>query len=203
MLKILQRHVLAACCAAFLVTALSGCADSTPSAVATLDGVVDLDGRPANPFTGDKATLLLFVRSDCPISNRYAPEIRRLHESYTKRGVNFFLLYVNPTEPVETIREHLEEYQLPGVALRDPKHSLVKKTAVSITPEAALLNSNGDLIYRGRIDNRYVDFGQTRPEATQHDLEDALAGVADGTLKELVTTKAIGCYIGDLEQAGD
>ena len=54
------------------------------------------------------------------------------------------------------------------------------------------------MVYRGRIDDRFVDFGKTRPEPTQRDLEAALRGVLDGTHKDLVTTKAIGCYIADL-----
>jgi hypothetical protein len=36
----------------------------------------DLDGHPVNPFSSDaQATVLLFVQTDCPISNRYAPTI--------------------------------------------------------------------------------------------------------------------------------
>ena len=45
--------------------------------------VVDLDGRPADPFrlAGSKIVVLLFVRTDCPISNRYAPTIQDLSEA--------------------------------------------------------------------------------------------------------------------------
>ncbi|HVG86104.1 MAG TPA: hypothetical protein VM820_16370, partial [Vicinamibacterales bacterium] len=44
-------------------------------------GVVDLDGRPVNPLrvpAEARAHVLVFTTTDCPISNRYAPEITRL-----------------------------------------------------------------------------------------------------------------------------
>ncbi len=165
--------------------------------------VVDLAGHVVNPLTqaaGDVA-LLLFVRSDCPISNRYAPEIRCLHEVLADRGVRLFLVYVDPDEPVENIRRHLREFDLPGVPLRDLQHSLVKLAGATITSEAVVFNRSGEQVYLGRIDDRYVDFGKTRPEPTRRDLEEALTAVLEGTIGPLHTTKAVGCFIADLKPA--
>ena len=52
---------------------------------------VDLQGRAVDPLANAEARLsvLVFLRSDCPISNRYAPEIRRLHARFAPRGVAF------------------------------------------------------------------------------------------------------------------
>src|SRR5881296_1094780 len=49
----------------------------------------DLAGRPLDPFdsANAKAVVLIFVGTDCPISNRYAPEIRRLDEEFVRSGV--------------------------------------------------------------------------------------------------------------------
>ena len=43
-------------------------------------------------------TVLIFVSTDCPVSNRYAPEITRLLEEFSPRGVRFQLVYPNPLE---------------------------------------------------------------------------------------------------------
>lgn len=164
-------------------------------------GVVNLVGQPVDPLSGDNPTLLLFTRSDCPIANRFAPEIARLHKQYSAQGLEFYLVYVDPSESVVDIRKHIADYKLSSPALRDPQHQLVKRTSVRITPEAALFDKQGKLVYRGRIDDRFVNFNKTRPQPTKHDLEDAIQGVLDGSLTELVTTKAVGCYISDLEPA--
>ena len=48
-------------------------------------GVFDLDGRLVDPLAlpaGTRAHVLVFTTTDCPISNRYAPEIQRLAAAY-------------------------------------------------------------------------------------------------------------------------
>lgn len=43
-----------------------------------------------------------------------------------------------------------------------------------MTPEAAVFLPTGKLLYRGRIDNRYVRFDQERATPTQRDLKEAI-----------------------------
>ncbi len=57
------------------------------TSVTAQDGVIDLAGKAVDPFAvaRGKAVVLIFVRTDCPISNRYAPVIQRLN-MWTKRS---------------------------------------------------------------------------------------------------------------------
>lgn len=160
----------------------------------------DLDGRPIDPLdtTDVEATVIVFVRTDCPISNRYAPEVRRLRESFARRGIAFWLVFVDPGESAEAIRAHLREYDYGVEALRDSDHLFVELAGARVTPEAAVFGSDRELLYRGRIDDRYSGFGQVRPGATSRDLERALVAILSGEKPSPSTTDAIGCYIADL-----
>jgi len=162
--------------------------------------LLDLTGRQIDPFQAAeaKAVVFLFIRTDCPISNRYAPEVRRLDEKFAASGVTFYLVYPDPDESAETIRRHLQEYKYRLGALRDPQHSLVKLTGVRVTPEAAVFAPQRRMIYRGRIDDRYMAFGQARPTPTTHDLEQVLETIIAGKPITGKTTAAIGCFISDL-----
>lgn len=165
------------------------------------DKLLDADGQPFDLWQNRDqaaATVLIFTRSDCPISNRYAPTVSSLHSTYQERGVDFFLVYINPRETSSSIRQHLEEYQYPCRGVHDPLHELVKMTGASVTPEAVVFDSRRKIAYRGRIDDLYVSFGQARPAATTHDLADALEAVLDGKTVAEPVTKAVGCSIGDL-----
>ena len=53
-------------------------------------------------------------------------------------------------------------------------------------------------VYRGRIDDRYVDFGKYRPAPERHDLAEALDSVLAGKPVKIQQTKSIGCAIADL-----
>jgi hypothetical protein len=155
------------------------------------------------PFPGEpaaKATVLLFVSTDCPISNRYAPEVKRLHAKFASRGIAFWLVYANAAESDEAIQDHVKAFGFPGRVLRDPGHALVRLAGVSVTPEAAVFGSDRQIVYRGRIDDRYVDFGVDRAAATRHDLDEALSAVLAGKPVPEPETKAIGCFLADFPQ---
>src|SRR4051812_50169140 len=84
---------------------------STPRAGALQ--LVDVDGQPFDLRQSSKGRVhvAIFVRSDCPISNRSAPEVRELCSTYQPQGVDFYLIYVDPRESAVAIRNHLREYE--------------------------------------------------------------------------------------------
>ena len=163
-------------------------------------GTLDLDGRPVNAFAPPaKARIFVFVRSDCPISNRYAPELKRLSREFAARGAIFSIVYADPSETSANIRHHMEEYSFPGRAIRDPEHVLVHRAKATITPEAAVFAASGQLLYHGRIDNRYVEIGKWMASPTRHDLEDAIAAALDGRTQPEASAPAVGCYLADVQ----
>lgn len=183
-----------------LAVAVVGCAQESASTPLHL---LDMMGRRVDPLraTDAKATVFLFTRTDCPISNRYAPEVRRLYDKFAPSGVAFWLVYPDPDESVKTIRRHIKEYDYHLGVLRDPQHGLVRMTGVRFTPEVAVFLTPGSgrrLVYRGRIDDRYVDFGKMRPAPTTHDLERVLEAILEGKPLKSRTAPAVGCFISDL-----
>jgi thiol-disulfide isomerase/thioredoxin len=159
----------------------------------------DLEGRPFDPFRAalGKVVVLIFVRTDCPISNRYAPLVQQLSAQFDKAA--FFLVYPDKKETADTIRKHDREFGYTFAALRDPQHFLVKRSRAQITPEAAVFDVNRRLVYHGRIDNLYEDFGHARKSATTHELADAIEAASAGKTLTANATPAVGCYISDLE----
>tara|TARA_R110000850_G_scaffold157824_5_gene281876 strand:+ start:930 stop:1445 length:516 start_codon:yes stop_codon:yes gene_type:complete len=141
------------------------------------------------------AEVLIFVSTDCPIANSYVPEINRLHEAFSDHGISFRLIYPDQATSDADIAEHLREYGLDLTGDRDPDHRLVKRVGVSTTPEAAVFSQSGELIYRGRINNLYSDYGKRRNAVTENDLRDVLEALIKGTKFEFRETEAVGCLI--------
>ena len=148
-----------------------------------------------------KAVVFLFVETSCPISNRYAPEIKRLYEKYASSDVTFWLVYPDKDDSAQAIRRHLKEYGYKIGVLRDSRHELVKATGVNVTPEAAVFIPSNDgvrMVYRGRIDDLVTAFGKSRSAPMSHDLDETLEAIISGKTITLKTTTAIGCSISDL-----
>jgi hypothetical protein len=183
----------------------AGSAGSPADTYAAADGpsaiAEDLDGGSFDPLAASKGqvAVLVFVRQDCPISNRYAPTLRRLRDAFAPQGTRFFLVYPDPSTTAEGIQNHVHEYDYGMEAIRDPRHELVKLVGARVTPEAAVFDRDGALVYHGRIDNRYVAFGRTRAEPTTHELEDAIEATLENEPVSTKVTEAVGCYISDLQ----
>jgi hypothetical protein len=142
-------------------------------------------------------TVLVFTTTECPISNRYAPEIKRLSEKFSGKA-RFVLVYPAASDGDENIREHIRKFGYSNEWRRDPGHKLVKHTGVKVTPEVAIVDSQQRVLYRGRIDDRYVDFGKDRPQPTVRDLERSLDALIAGKPVPVRETQAIGCILSDL-----
>jgi len=143
----------------------------------------------------DRPLVLIFTRTDCPIANRYAPELRRLFDAYSSK-IDFQMVYVEPGVTDTEVERHRAEYGLPIPATRDADRKYVRMASATVTPEAAVF-MRGRMVYRGRIDDQFAGFGVARREPFRHDLEEALAAIAKGEIPPLRVTKAIGCAIED------
>ncbi|MDP2321375.1 MAG: redoxin family protein [Acidobacteriota bacterium] len=166
-----------------------------------LAAVLDLAGKAVNPLAlpaGRIATVLVFTTTDCPISNRYAPEIQSLAARFAPQGIGFTLVYPVGTDTAAVIGEHVKTFAYSIPVVRDTAQELVKHTGARVTPEVAVIGAGGAVLYRGRIDDRYVEFGKDRPQPTERTLERALEAVVQGKPVAVRVTQAVGCYLADL-----
>lgn len=162
-----------------------------------------LNGEPVRSLAPSDASavVLFFAASDCPISNRYLPEMRRIEKEFAARGVVLWFVYPNFGTTADTVKQHEAAYGSENHVLLDPDHQLVTLAHAKITPESAVLvpeRRGGDTfraVYHGRIDDRYLRLGQERPKATQHDLERAISDVLEGRVVEQPNGPAVGCGI--------
>ncbi len=155
----------------------------------------DLDDMAHCPLeAGDKVgSVLIFFWQDCPVSNGYVPELNRIAASHTNFA--FYIVQVDPELTRDAAREHARRFDLRPCVVLDPKHELVAFAQATVTPEAVVIGRRGEVVYRGRIDDNYAAFGKKRAVVTEHDLSEALDGLAAGKALKKTETKAIGCKI--------
>ena len=88
-----------------------------------------------------------------------------------------------------------------GWELIDPNDTTTKVlvhgqlAGATVTPTAVVLDREGAVRYRGRIDDFYAALGKPRRQATTHELRDALDAVLAGKPVAVPEAKALGCYI--------
>ncbi len=168
--------------------------------VAAIQSVVDLHGSAVEELANSrgKVLVLVFVRTNCPVSNRYAPLIQQMSRQHGK-DVSFRLVFPDKSESPEKIRNFLRDYKYELPAIRDVEHVLVKATLVKVTPEAAVFDARGTLVYHGRIDNLYARIGQARRAATTHELADSIEAARLGKNPLTPSADGVGCFIADMQ----
>jgi hypothetical protein len=73
---------------------------------------------------------------------------------------------------------------------------MAKACGVSVVPSVAVIDPAGRAVYRGRIDDRFVQIGRERAAANRRDLREALEEVLAGRPVSVAQTPAVGCAIG-------
>ena len=100
----------------------------------------DLSGRPIEQIApaGSRAVVLFFAASDCPISNRYIPEIERLDREFAPQGVRFWWVYPNPGDTAAVVSQHNEQFDIHGNVALDTAQRLTQMAHATMTPEVAV-----------------------------------------------------------------
>lgn len=149
----------------------------------------------AVPAPKAKATVLLFVGVDCPIANRMAPEISRIFKDYAERGVVGMLVYPDGTLKPAAVKEHMKSFGFQAIGVIDGRAKLVKATHASVTPQAVVVDPNGNITYSGRINDLFEEHGKIRAKVTRNDLRVSLDEMLAGKPVSVPRTQLVGCFI--------
>ncbi|MGB5529042.1 MAG: thioredoxin family protein [Ignavibacteriaceae bacterium] len=141
-------------------------------------------------YKDSKAIVLMFIATECPVSNAYNSRMENIYNEYNQKNVAFIGINSNKAESVDRIKEHAIENGLTFTILKDEKNIIADKFEASFTPEVYILSSDFNILYHGRIDN-----SRNESEVVSKDLENALNEILAGKEITKKETKAFGCTI--------
>jgi len=137
-----------------------------------------------------KATVVVFVSTQCPVSNAYNDRLTAVYKDYASRGVQFAFVNANSTESMSDVEAHEKRVGWPFHVIKDNGNVLADKLGAEHTPEAFVFDQTGKLVYHGRVDNSMHE-----DEVKQRDLRAALDAVLAGQPVPVTETRAFGCSI--------
>jgi thiol-disulfide isomerase/thioredoxin len=138
--------------------------------------------------------VLYFFANTCPVAQRYMGAMNEIARDYAPRGVQFVAINVSPADSILDTAQTVLEYGVSFTVLKDMTGDSARALGITRTPEIALLDKDGTLLYRGRVNDQFR-LGGVRPKPTREDLREALNEVLEGKPVSVTTTKAEGCAI--------
>ncbi len=146
-------------------------------------------------LSGSKATVVVFLGTQCPLAKQYTPRIIELSEKYQDRGVRFVAVDPNIQDSLQEMAAHARRFQLDTPFLKDPDQSLADSLGVTRTPEVCLIDPQNVIRYRGRIDDQF-GIGYAREKPNQRELSEAIEALLADKDVPTLQTQAPGCLIG-------
>ena len=175
------------------------------SKAASADFGTDLNGKPIVQLAapGERVVVLFFAASDCPVCNRYVPEIARLNREFSTHGVRIWWVFPNPEDTAPIITKHNADFAIAEPAVLDSRQTLARFAHISTTPESAVFTVEGHelhQVYHGRIDDRYLSIGRERPQPEHRDLEVAIEAALAGKPVPRPGGPPVGCWVEPLQK---
>ncbi|HXG32473.1 MAG TPA: redoxin domain-containing protein [Bryobacteraceae bacterium] len=158
--------------------------------------IYDTKGKPVQ-FASLKGnvTVIMFIATQCPISNDYNERMKAIYNDYAPKGVKFVAINSNHTEPAEEVEQHRIKNGFQFAVYKDPDNKIADRFAAQVTPEVFVLDKNGTIQYHG-----YIDDSRKR-EVKHQGLRLALDAILAGQTPERAETKAFGCTIKRVKKA--
>ncbi|MFO0799738.1 MAG: redoxin domain-containing protein [Gemmataceae bacterium] len=144
-----------------------------------------------------RVTVVVFLGTDCPLANLYAPRVKALAGRFPRDAVRVLAVCANAGDDAGAFAA---AHALPFPYLLDPGGRAAALLGATRTPEAVVLDAGRRVRYRGRIDDQYAPGGR-RAAPTRADLAEAVAELLAGKPVSVPRTASVGCAIGGARPA--
>jgi thioredoxin-related protein len=147
---------------------------------------------------GDNGLIIIFVSNACPFVKEYSSDLSDIYDLAIANKVGMTL--INSNSGYRSTTESREEMfrisnrdgynEIPYLVDKDAKIAALFNAKT--TPHVFFLDSKGELVYKGAIDDRFENKNR---KATKYYLIDAIISVGKREVLKIKETKNIGCSI--------
>lgn len=142
-----------------------------------------------------KATVIVFLLSDCPATQDYTLTLNQLSSKYKLQNISFVGIFPGKFSTDSELIAFQKTYKLNFPLLKDNEMLLTKSLQAKTVPSCYLLNDAGQIVYRGRIDDWLFALGRKKRNVTQKDLENAIISLLKNQPIKIPETQPIGCIL--------
>ncbi|MEM6690867.1 MAG: redoxin domain-containing protein, partial [Planctomycetota bacterium] len=156
------------------------CISVYQASAASLDlpQLVDIDGKSISKVDS-RITVYCFLATECPLAKLYGPRLESIADTVGRENVQIIGVSSSPQDNRDDVRKYIDDHSISFPIVFDADQTLKERFEAHRTPEVVVMDSSGQIRYRGRIDDQYQP-GVARSKPTQHDLRDALASLIQG-----------------------
>ena len=137
---------------------------------------------------------IIFLGIECPLVKIYLPQLGMISKKF-QDFADVIGINSNSQDTRKEVNAFVKSNKISFPVYKDPGGQLATALGARRTPEALIINRQGDVLYRGRIDDQY-GVGYARDAPGKEYLKEALEQLRQGQPISIPRTEAVGCFIG-------
>jgi peroxiredoxin len=124
----------------------------------------------------EKPTAYVFVSGTCGWCGNYQERMAAATKAYGEKGISFVMVYPMTKESNADKQAWHKKSGFKAPLLDDADAAIAKKLGISKTPEVILVAKNGEILFRGGIDDSPADATKVKNPHFANACDDTLAG---------------------------
>ena len=161
--------------------------------------------RPSDQFTQlaktdytqpNRLSLFVFMSPECPLCENYTKDFTAMREEFSKDSLDIYGVFSGEklyTE--EQILKFKSKYKLDMDFVLDKDYTVARYFKAEVTPECFLVDTTGEIVYSGKLDNWLGKLGRRRQYVSRYYVKDAIYSTFSGDSIPVKHTEAIGCLL--------
>ncbi len=121
-------------------------------------------------------TAYVFVSGTCLWCDKYQERMAAAARTYGQKGIRFVMVYPMTKEPSADKQTWHKKAGFSAPLVDDADASIAKKLGITKTPEVVLASKEGEILFRGGIDDSPADASKVKSAHFANACEDLLAG---------------------------
>jgi len=140
----------------------------------------------------DSTIVFVFLNVECPICQKYQGDFKSIHQLNDK--ILVYYVFPGQQKKEDILRFCSYDSMTSKSIVSDSDFILSKSLGALITPQAIVLK-NQKTVYAGKIDDRFLNLGASKPKAGINYVNNALFSLSRNEDVRIKQTEPVGCFI--------
>jgi thiol-disulfide isomerase/thioredoxin len=143
----------------------------------------------------NRLNIFIFLSPECPACIKYTLRLRDISSLYAAKGVTFYGIIPGDIFSQKVISDYIAQNQFSFNIYIDKKYMLTNVFKCTITPQAIMTDSIGNILYSGMIDDWFYKPGKNKRHTSVFYLMDNIESFSKENKIIHSDNEPIGCYI--------
>jgi thiol-disulfide isomerase/thioredoxin len=147
-------------------------------------------------FFSSPLSVFVLLSPECPLCKNYSTVLNKINGQFSG-DLSVYGIVPGKAYSAKEISKFIKDYKINFPVYVDPKKELTTYIEGTVTPEVILMNQQGEVIYRGAIDDWVSDLGKKKLVVSNEYLKTAIKQYLQNQTVSIKSVEPLRCLINE------